>query len=416
MKKISLTFFFLAFIFANTHFTGQPAKQPLITLRLLEAELVDVIRLLAESGKKNIIVDGSIKKNITVDLREVDFENALRMILEDQGYSYLKEDNIFRVVPIETVPSSNRLKKQIFNLEFASSTSIAPLIKSFLSSEGSVIQDDPHNSFIVIDREENIIQVSSFLLKVDTPIPQVAIEARIIETTMSEKDKSLITWDLIKNYTGSLEQRRSLGFMGVDDEEKSPGSLYGVIDTPRLELIMERLKQDSRVRFVSCPNVTTLNNEKAAIEVTTSKVVGKETSYQLDEKIQRSTSVSQQVGIKLEVTPCITKNDLITLKVVPSISSANASELFPSEAMDVTESKATTTIVIRSGETLVIGGLIKSDEMAVTRKIPFFSDIPVLGKRLFTQRGREQVNKEMTIFITARILRQKEQKIEITKK
>jgi len=403
MKKYILLISVIFFLAFNNNFVPKEEKiaskdDNLVSIHLLEANLVDAIRLLSAKTGKNILMDGKLKGKITVDLKNVPLEEALRSILDNFGYTFINRGNIYRLVPSSSLKTESKLQRKLFTLEYVSADNIKNLISSILSKEGKVITDAPHNSIIVTDYEQKIREVENYLYKLDIPVPQVFIEARIVETSLGKNDNSKIAWSLVKNYMANdITNKKSLSMT-------DGGALYGVLSSANLNIILDRLREDTRVKLLSCPNVTTLNNEKAVIEITTTKVVGKEALFDDTGKIKGYTPKTEDIGIKLEVTPFITRNQYINLKVVPSISSAKKSDLFPDEALDVTESKANTSILIKNGETLVIGGLIKEDQESVTKKIPFLSDIPYIGKRLFTHSSKNESKKELTIFVTAKII------------
>lgn len=399
MKKLWILFFLVLFLFLNSNIYKKETLN-LISVHLLEANLIDAIRLISSYSDKNIIVDGNIKEKVTLVLKNITADEALNSIVESFGYSLIKRGNIYHIVSTKNLNKEMVLKRKIFSLEYASAPDIKPILQDFLSKDGKLISDDLHNSLIVVDYENKIKEIEKYLYHLDIPVPQVAIEAKIVETVIGQGNEGSVSWELIRNYSGIKDKEKRLSFNGE-------GAVYGVISSENLEIILNKLITDTKSELLSCPNVTTLNNETAVIEISTNKVVGKEALYDAEGKLRGYTPRTAEVGIRLEVTPLITKNNYINLKVSPSISSSKASALFPDEALDITESKANTSILIKDGETLIIGGLIKTEERRNTKKVPILSDIPYIGRKLFTTHEYVMVKKELTIFIKAKILRLK---------
>lgn len=408
----------------NTVYTGEKTS-----LVFDNAEVRDILRLIAEISDLNIIASDEVKGNVTLRLIDVPWDQALELILDVTGLGMVQEGNVVRVLPKERIRSMKEAEltavrsqeklepvvTEVVTVSYADLGSVARPAKDLLSDRGSITEDTRNKLLIITDVPQRIEKAKELIAILDTPERQVMIEARIVQVNSNYSRDLGINWGLfVQNddaFSGGDDSFQSIssgggGFL-VDVADES-GSLSGVsgfatqmtlgdplINNVVLDLQISALEADGKGKVISTPRVTTLNGETAIISqgttipYQTSGADGPKTEF-----------VSAE--LKLEVTPVINPDGSIILEVLATNDSPSLTAGASAPSIDT--KKAETKVLIHDGETTVIGGIYIETIQESEEGVPTLMDIPILG-HLFKSSKKQTVKDELLIFITPRIMR-----------
>ncbi|MCR4293903.1 MAG: hypothetical protein NUW21_00090, partial [Elusimicrobia bacterium] len=326
----------------------------------------------------------------------------------------------------------------------ASDVAIINVVKSVLSKSGHVEIEPRTNALIVTDIPEVFPQVEQIIAELDKKAPQVLIEAQIVEIDSQRTRELGFEWggpsgelgtftggvrdttfplnmpvDLSKTRffdplnpgTGVISTIGSAGSSTVGDSENIlTGSFIktSVLDLTSLKISLRALISRSEARFLGKPKILTLNNKSAVIEISAQEATNFEVSQAGSTggtSLQVSGVHREQTGLVLRVTPQVNKEGYITMLVQPSFTDIQEASISVSanRVFNPIKRSASTLVRIKNGQTLVLGGLLRSTETKVVRKVPFFGYIPIVGW-LFTSSSTRRVNSDLVIFITPTIV------------
>lgn len=393
------------------------------TLNFKTQPIADVLRALARQANLNIILPDNMPENISVSLNNVTLKSAIESILLSRGYNYKVENNILRVYREE---SKVKTKMEVINLQYANANTIASTLSKMFST-ASIQADTATNSLIIKDEEDTVSEIKKIIEKLDVRTKQVLIEAKIVNATESFSRDLGIQWGGF--FSNSSQSNKMFGISpsttGTTTTTfgtSNPGDNF-VINAPiqttpvgnlgiiigslhknlRLDLALQLAEQKGQAKIVSSPKILTLDNKRATIRSGSTLRI---------RSIPLGTSVSAGVtatvetintGVELGVTPQITGDDNITLTVDVGQSEPNFDRKVEN-IPEVQDQRATTSILLKDGETVVIGGLYRIIEGESITGIPFLSDIPLIGW-LFKSKSKEKRNEELMIFLTPRIIK-----------
>lgn len=444
-RFLSLTgFTVLIFIINFWLFEFNYAQEPLVekqviieSLEFREVDIKDVLRQLAKQYNLNIVFSEAVKGLVTVQLNNVSIEQALDSIITVNGFAYTKRENVYRVT---TPQEAEREGKQtrLFKLNNADATKLKETLKKVLTPDGSIESDSRSNSIVVTDALSVINKIERMIPALDEITPQVLIEAKLIETSLTKDEKLGIDWTTTVTATGSkrpttlpFEPKGESKWMknvfpspistSTDFPSGYPYSFpytvkgdftFGTLDFSKLQIIFDFLKTRKKTKLIANPRIVTLNNQKATINV------GKVLSLPTYERNETTGAMEitgwekQNVGVVLEVTPQVSPEARIKLKIKPEVSSliGYAGKMEGVDVGPITSTRtAETEVQIKDGQTVVIGGLVKDESLVTVKKVPILGDIPILS--LFFRRkevGSTTIPTEKTdllIFVTARIIK-----------
>jgi type IV pilus assembly protein PilQ len=401
-------------------FTGEP-----ITLTLKDADIKDVLKTFSVLTDLNIVLDPGVSGSVTVELREVPWDQALDLILKINGLDYVLENNVLRVASISKL-SQEKSAKAAFSIEkekakplrtvlkpvsYSKASDIASLLSSdsyLLSSRGSVTVDERTNTLIlrdVVDRVEGILRLIDSL---DLPTPQVVIEGRIVETTRQFSRALGVSWGFSGimdaehgNDTG-LKFPNSIGVDGsVDLPAGNPvlGMAFGdILNTFNLDFQLTAAESDGYARVVSTPRVTTQNLKPASIR----------SGLQIPVQTVANNTVTVQyvdATLRLEVTPQITAEGTVNLEInIKKQRPAPEFAVVGGQNAPIFTRDAQTELLVRDGGTTVIAGIYEITEGENENRIPGMHNIPIFGW-LFKNKSIKRDHDELLIFITPRIVK-----------
>ncbi len=396
----------------------RPLPRRLVSLKMGDADLPTVLRSLARSVDVNILVSEKVTGKINVAVDQVPWDEVFKNILKTHGLSYVYDSRIIRVMTDEDlVAELNReklkqslekmepLMTRIIKIDYADSKHLKESLLVFLDRkapassgqqadkapvepETSTITVDSHtNSLVIRATRQEMAKILPVIEALDRPTPQVLIKAWIVETNQSTARELGAKWN------------RGYGdFTAGVDLSVTDGAFLGFSSTHNgniLSLELSALESEGKLRILSNPSITTVDNRKAMIES------GKEIPYQSIEDGEISVEYKKAV-IHLDVTPHVIDRELIRLSISTSKDEIDNSVVVNGNPGIITK-KAETEVVLYNGSTTVIGGLNKDKSERNIKGIPYLMDIPLLG-HLFKWDSDSQEMEELLIFISPVVL------------
>jgi len=394
-----------------------------ISLDFQDADIIPIFRLLADVSGYNIVVDPQVKGKITVKLVNVPWDQALDLILKTHNLGMVIEGNIIRIAPLsvlvkereDVIKAKDAARKaeplvtKVFPISYADVGKVKAAIDQakILSERGSVSVDQRISSLIIKDVPSNMPKVEKLIRTLDKSTPQVMIEARIVEVNTNVSREFGVRWGFAAATSNRLSNVGGLTPYVVDfpTAGAGPGSgsgiTFGFLNAARtlsLNVELSALETTGKLKIVSNPRIITVDNQEAFISQGKSIPVRKLTS-------EGTVSTEfKDVKLELKVKPHITPDGSVILSV-----EAKKEELDPTipsvEGVPGTDKKeAKTNVIIKDGETLVIGGIYKTVDNDSESGVPSLKDVPFLGW-LFKNKKKEAQTNELLIFITPRIVK-----------
>lgn len=399
-----------------------------ISLDFQDADIVPIFRLLSDISGYNIVVSPEVKGKLTMKLINVPWDQALDILLKTFSLGKTVENNIIRIAPynafakeMEEAVKSVPLETKIFHISYADVSNIEKSIKDakILSSRGSISVDKRTSSVAINDVAAGFPQIENFLSTLDTPTPQVMIEARLVEVNTSDVSALGIQWGVAhaagsKPFQGNVKLGKG-AFTGKNFMVDFPaagagpgagaGFAIGILDTTRtmgLDLQLSALERLEKSKIISTPRIVTTDNEKASIMQGTSVPFPK-----VDVQSGQISIEYKDVVILIEVTPHITPSGAVTTLIFVKKEDIIRETSIGGNPVPVTSKiEGNTKVLVQTGETIVIGGILKKTEKENTSGVPGLMNIPILGW-LFKTKGTTEETIELLIFITPRVLEQK---------
>ncbi|MDQ6894191.1 MAG: type IV pilus secretin PilQ [Acidobacteriota bacterium] len=402
---------------AQTQFTGEP-----ISLDLKDADIKDVFRTISQLTQLNIVVDPEVRGTVTVQLEDVPWDQALDLILKQNGLGYVLENNIMRIATTQKLQAEQadraRLSEArqaaeptrtlIKKLSYARASEITPTIKSVMSKRGDIVVDARTNTLIIREIPTYLPAVLQLIDQLDTATPQVMIESRIVETTKSLGRSLGINWgtnvfsDVAHgNTTNLIFPNNGVGStrVGLDNGPAVASVRLGnILNSFTLDVALSAAENQGLLKIISSPKVAALTNTAASIQS------GVQIPVQTNVN-NTTTVIYVDATLRLTVTPQITNEGTILLDVqVSKREPAVALNLSLGQNVPLTIREYRGQILVRDGGTTVIGGIFQINDQDQNNMIPGLWKIPILGN-LFRNKTRTEKHDELLIFITPRILR-----------
>jgi type IV pilus assembly protein PilQ len=403
-------------------YVGEP-----IDLKVTNADVTDVLRTFAQLSGLNIVVQPGVTGTVTAEMENVPWDQALEQVLKINKLGYELEGNVMRIAPTAILRDEAKERQELSAaralavplrtimkpLSYARAYDIASLLKTgeagLLSQRGSVIVDTRTNTLIIKELPNYLDTVIAVIEQLDTPEPQVMIEARIIETTKNYDRNLGIRWsfkgvaDAAHGNTTGLIFPNNGNVTGNVDVHGSSGDLLGihlgnVLNSFTLDAALQAAEDEGLVHILSAPKVATLNNQRASIQ----------SGLQIPVQTIANNTVTVQfvnATLRLDVTPQVTAEGTILMDIDISKREPLVAFLVPGATnAPISTKDARTRLVVRDGGTAVIGGIYKVTNNDAQNRIPGLANIPILGN-LFKNRSRSDSNEELLIFITPRVIK-----------
>jgi type IV pilus assembly protein PilQ len=362
--------------------------QKIISLNLSGADIKEVLDILASKGDMNIVSDQSLTGEVNVSLENVTLISAIDLILTTQGVTYKIIDNTIIVSNSQNLQSPSRLETKIFKVNNIDPINIVPVIEKYLAQNESVETIGVDNTLVVHASPRKINSIAAIISELDSQgTPQVLIEAYIFEVTKSSLDNLGVAWS--SNY--------GVGFTSGATQD---GSQYTVGFS--MQTVINMLESSGQAKVLAKPRLKAIHKEEAEI------FIGDEMPYiQLTiDTAGRTTETVQYVnsGITLKIKPYInTTTGIIKIKVDPEVSYINGFTGSNNDIPIVRTRKVSTTVFVKDGNTVFIGGLFNSSDTDTNSRFPFLGSLPLIGKLFQTNRIQNDET-ELVIAITPKII------------
>jgi type IV pilus assembly protein PilQ len=417
-----------------------------ISLNFQDIEIRAVLQLIADFTELNLVASDTVRGRITLRLQNVPWDQALELVLKTKGLDKRQIGNVLMVAPAAEIAERERqqieankqiaelspLSSEFVRIRYANAADIVNLFSagseeggSLISGRGSVVVEPRTNSLIITETALKLAEIRSLIELVDIPIRQVMIEARIV-IAQSDATKNLgIEWGGaylnnnngdIGSISGNTENVVNLNESAINGTQPTldyPGALLVDLGVTRnsgfavgfasgdlfLTAELSALEAAGEGEVVSQPKVITGDKQQALIKS------GTEIPYQESSASGETTVTFKDAVLSLDVTPNITPDDRIMLEL--QINQDSVGDLVPSgqggfiPSIDTTQ--LNTQVLVGNGETVVLGGVFKTEDIQSVNKVPFFGDLPYIGA-FFRNTSTSNTKTETLIFITPRIL------------
>ena len=430
-----------------------PATSPVYSGERLSFNFQDIevraaLLLIADFAGSNLVASDTVSGNITLRLKHVPWDQALELILQTKGLGKRVEGNVLLVAPAEELAEREKLeltnRKQLSELapltteflqiRYASATDLFGLFTrgdsdaSVLSDRGSVIVDERTNAVILTDTDENLAKVRDVIAQLDVPVRQVQIESRIVNANANFSEQLGVRWgggalkriepsdpadpSTIANFGSSRETLAEL--QNIAEGSGAISSADGlVVDLPvsgqgatrlgigitngidyLLDLELSALATEGHAEIVARPTLITADKQPATIQS------GVEIPYQEASSSGATSTSFKEAVLSLEVTPRITPDERIIMDL--RVNQDSVGQVF-NGVPSIDTTALATRVLVENGQTLVLGGMFRTDRNFSVTKTPLLGDVPFLG-RLFRRTIERDDKQELLIFITPRII------------
>jgi type IV pilus assembly protein PilQ len=412
-----------------------------LSLNFQSIEVRSLLQVIADFTNFNVITSDSVSGSVTLRLQDVPWDQALDIILQAKGLGVRKTGNVLWVAPKEEINAKEKLdleaasalqglepvRTQAFQLNYTRATDVAAQLTAstgtagaaaggarLLSPRGSVISEARTNQLFVTDIPSRLEQVQQLIAKLDIPVRQVMIEARIVEASDtfskslgvrlgggggSKPDGTAGGVSIGSSYTGGIAGTTSGSFVNfpVTGGASMAFSIFNASASRFLNLEISALEADGKGKVISSPRVITADQIKALIEQ------GTEFPYQVATSSGATSIAFRKASLKLEVTPQITPEGGIILELDVNKDTRGISTN-AGYAIDTKHIK--TQVLVENGGTVVVGGIFTEDQSDTVDKVPVLGDLPGVGN-LFKRTARSTEKREMLVFITPKVLTDK---------
>ena len=399
-----------------------------ISLVFDNADIRNILQLIAEVSDLNILAGEGVDGTITLRLIDVPWDQALDLILDTKDLGMIRDGNVAKILPKESIRSMDEAKftakrtqekledlvTEVIKISYTDLKNVSAPMKDLLTERGKITEDSRNKQLIVTDIQRNLDKVRELAKILDTPERQVLIEARIVEVATTANLDLGVNWNIFYSqsaqHDGTGNTNGEIGMGGnfvVPAFGAGTGQTAGFgtgftwgqvgVNTTILDLRLSALETAGEGQVVSNPRVMALNGEKAKISQ------GTMIPYQTVSADEIKTELVE-AALSLEVTPVINPDNSVILTVKATNSSPGTTVATGAGAAPSIDTKeAETKMLVKDGETMVIGGIyVEKDDYSVNG-VPILMDIPLLG-HLFKSTKTNKNRTELMIFITPRIL------------
>ncbi|KJJ85829.1 general secretion pathway protein D [Candidatus Omnitrophus magneticus] len=447
-----------------------------VTINFKEVDINTVLNYLSEIGGVDIIPSPGIDAKVTIKLRDKPWEVALDIVTRNYGYAYSRDDErkIIRVMP-KAMLQNEEVVTEVILLNYITEspqgtqgaqgaagpvnnvTQLIDAVKSIINEKSGekVIFLSSANAIVVSAIPARIAVIKDMVAKVDKKIPQIMLEAKVLEVTLDKNDQFGIDWNAIISASGArrpttvpFTSQGLLKFLPGGQREYYPSSnvlgggdsrtnftyiddtqmmtptaaqtadsvfSYGTLDFSQFGAVLRMIDQLNDINILSSPRITTLNNQSAVIKVINNvylqkQVKATDTANTVTVEFEKE---PRETGVILEVTPHVNDNREITVNLKPQVSTVPSFQELQvngnqnTVAMTYNSREANTQVMVKDGETIFIGGLIRETSDKQDNDIPglgkMFKGIPLLGS-IFNYKQKNIDKTEVVFFVTVHIL------------
>jgi len=393
------------------------SKKPMIldTLAIKDMDINDVLKLLSAKSGLNIIAGKSITGRVTIFLQNVEVHDALTIILSSNDLAYMESRGVVQIMTNVDYEQATGHKfgvnceTKVFNINYAKADELAKTVGQMLTKDiGSIEFDARSSTLVVTDVPSKIDQIEVMINAMDRMEKEVFIEAKIFQVALGDEYQMGVNWEKLILKTNNTGVGLSSSFPISGSLTTGVGAMsIGTLSSGSFSQVVQALDSFGKSRILSSPRLAVINNQEANILIGTTTPYTTSTTTSTTSSPVTAESVSFiDTGVKLHVTPVIHDDGFITMKIKPEISNVEAKPYTDANGNSipiVDTSEVQTTVRVKDGVTIIIGGLMKNELINNKNKIPVLGDIPFLGKA-FGNETRNMQKTEIVIFLTPHII------------
>jgi type II secretory pathway component GspD/PulD (secretin) len=357
----------------------------------------EVFDMLSRKDGTNIILSKGVSGTVSVNLYGVTVKEAIYRVAQAAGFWVEERGADFIILGADYPGVGTQIKT--FKVQYSDVRQVAEIIAKYVSRQGKVTPLIGRRLIVVEDVPGFADRIAKLLEELDVPPRQVLIEAKILEVALDDSERLGINWRNVFGGNATPGTRGSFGTSGLAQgtpAAPSPGFFFSLIMNDRLEAFFSALATRGRVRTLATPKLLALENQEAKT------VIGDSTGYKVTTTINLVTSESVQFlesGVILKVTPSVDERGRVLMRVHPEVSSATLSAGIPSKK----STEVTTELVCEDGQSVFIGGLIKTGSLREREGVPGAMDAPFLGW-LFRSNNQSVTYTETIVLITPYVI------------
>lgn len=402
--KLNFKIFYMLFIVMMTFSASKlEAQENSITMNVQNIQIREAIMLVAKLMDRNVVVSPAVNGVTSLYFNHAKPLQAFDLLLRAHNLEKIQNGDIYFVAPYDEILKRQQIELQLSELQqkkaplitaieqikYGSAQKIADIVKGdhvgFISERGSIKVDKRTNTIAIQDISPHLLIIQKLIKRLDVPVKQISIEARIASVDSDCERELGIRFDAYSS-EDAAQQKAQTGHYSIAVARLPDGSI--------LDLKLSALERSGRAELISSPSLSTSNQEPASIEA------GEEVPYQEVSESGGTAVTFKKAVLGLKVIPEVLPNDKVLLKL--QINQDRPSNKLVQGVPTINTRKIVTNILVKAGQTIVLGGIYESNHENGETRIPFLSQLPVLGW-FFKDRAYKANKRELLIFVTPKI-------------
>ena len=389
-------------VLSTSYSTGSGAQQAdnsasmqdgMISLTLRDVAISEVMEMLSKTARVNILLSEDVQGNISVNLYEIGVDDAIQSIATSAGYAVERRKGSYFIVDRDKAGKSDAggpTQLRTFKVQYSDPVVVAEVLENHLSSFGKITTLEKRRLLVVDDKPHFLRRIERLLKELDREPRQILIEARILEVGLKDSESYGLDWSRMFN-----SDKATIGTQGLSNPG-SPGFFFDYL-SPNVTVVLDALRQRSRLRTLATPKLLALEDHEAET------IIGDRLGYNVTTTIDNVTTTSTEFlesGVILRVRPSVDEQNRILLDIHPEVSTGSVSD---DGIPNQNTTEVTTTMLVDSGQTVFIGGLIRHSSEQTREGVPVLGDIPIVGL-LFSNKALSSAKTELIVLITPYIV------------
>ncbi|WP_371919600.1 type IV pilus secretin PilQ [Pseudomonas sp. SWI44] len=392
-----------------------PDRGEPLSLNFQDVPVRSVLQVMADYAGINLVASDAVQGNITLRLQDVPWDQALELVLRSKGLGRHQEGNVLLVAPAAELAEQSQgerigqeleaqlqpLSRALLPIHHAKASELVELLQATLADDGiltgrgSLAVDARTNTLIAHQPADRLAELRRLVAELDVPLRQVAIEARIVEANVDYEKSLGVRWGG-PLYGETAQLGRDL-FVDLGVDRATSGVGLGLLRAEvLLDLELSAMEKSGNGEIISQPKVVTGDKETARI------LKGTEVPYQETSKSGATSVAFREASLSLEVTPQITPDGKVIMAVRVTKDEPDYVNAL-NDVPPIRKNEVNARVRVADGETIVIGGVYSTTQNKVIDKVPFFGDLPYVG-RLFRRDALQEKKSELLVFLTPRIM------------
>jgi type II secretory pathway component GspD/PulD (secretin) len=366
-----------------------------VSLTVREVDIAEVMEMLSRKQRVNILLSDGVEGTVSLNLYEVEVTQAIKSIAAAAGYAVEYHNGTYFVVKHDEMGKyspGSLTELRTFKIQYSDPALIADILQNHISAYGKITTLRDRRLLVVEDTPQFLARIERLLKAVDRQPRQILIEAKILEVGLRDGESYGLDWARLFNYDSG---EGSIGVRNLSNPG-SPGLFFDLV-TPNVEVFLDALRARDRLRTLSTPKLLALEDQEAET------IIGDRLGYNVTTTIDNVTKTSVEfleTGVILKVRPSVDGQGRVLLAIHPEVSTGTVSDDgIPSQKT----TEVTTTMLVESGKTVFIGGLIRQTTQESREGVPVLGDIPLIG-RVFSNHSINSTNSELVVLITPYVI------------